>query len=276
MLVSIALSTTDRCWSRTTKICGIKLDVTKQHCLHWKWLSCRPRTREWNCCVSLHFLDSIWIVLKTTFEIYATAREDLGPGAQCAPVGHLMRSNKTSHVVQGFPEWWLALKRIYYHIDNVTIFETLWNFWWRCVSFCEKLRFTKKASQRCVKLPEGSLKYLKLTERYTKLPTSKRVAILSGLSKVSETYWKILKRFHELIALIRTYVLRDSYCFRAAAEEFLSHDLPLHGLINNAGVYPGSREETKQGFEMTFGVNHLGCVPCFGLICKAPTNQVGT
>lgn len=44
---------------------------------------------------------------------------------------------------------------------------------------------------------------------------------------------------------------------RTCAEEFLARDLPLHLLINNAGL-AGQRGLTKDGFELTFGVNHLG------------------
>lgn len=44
---------------------------------------------------------------------------------------------------------------------------------------------------------------------------------------------------------------------RRAAESFLARDLPLHLLINNAGV-AGQRGLTRDGFELQFGVNHLG------------------
>jgi NAD(P)-dependent dehydrogenase (short-subunit alcohol dehydrogenase family) len=44
---------------------------------------------------------------------------------------------------------------------------------------------------------------------------------------------------------------------RACAAEVLSRGEPLHVLINNAGV-AGRKGLTKQGFELTFGVNHLG------------------
>ncbi len=44
---------------------------------------------------------------------------------------------------------------------------------------------------------------------------------------------------------------------RTAAEEFLRRDLPLHVLVNNAGL-AGKRGLTADGFEFTFGVNHLG------------------
>lgn len=44
---------------------------------------------------------------------------------------------------------------------------------------------------------------------------------------------------------------------RRCAAEFLARDLPLHLLINNAGL-AGQRGITASGFELAFGVNHLG------------------
>jgi NAD(P)-dependent dehydrogenase (short-subunit alcohol dehydrogenase family) len=44
---------------------------------------------------------------------------------------------------------------------------------------------------------------------------------------------------------------------RRCAEQFLALGEPLHGLINNAGV-AGRRGMTRDGFELTFGVNHVG------------------
>ena len=44
---------------------------------------------------------------------------------------------------------------------------------------------------------------------------------------------------------------------RSSAAAFLKRDEPLHVLVNNAGV-GGQRGLTEDGFELHFGVNHLG------------------
>jgi NAD(P)-dependent dehydrogenase (short-subunit alcohol dehydrogenase family) len=51
--------------------------------------------------------------------------------------------------------------------------------------------------------------------------------------------------------------LGDLASVRRCAEELLARNTPIHGLINNAGL-AGSRGTTKDGFEVTFGTNHLG------------------
>ncbi len=51
--------------------------------------------------------------------------------------------------------------------------------------------------------------------------------------------------------------LADLASVRRCAEELLARKTPIHGLINNAGL-AGSRGTTKDGFELTFGTNHLG------------------
>ena len=51
--------------------------------------------------------------------------------------------------------------------------------------------------------------------------------------------------------------LADLDAVRASATAWLARDEPVHVLINNAGV-AGPRGLTKQGFEMAFGINHLG------------------
>ncbi len=51
--------------------------------------------------------------------------------------------------------------------------------------------------------------------------------------------------------------LADFSSIRECARLFLAKGLPLHLLINNAGI-AGSRGLTKDGFELAFGINHLG------------------
>lgn len=51
--------------------------------------------------------------------------------------------------------------------------------------------------------------------------------------------------------------LADLASVRRCAQEFLATGDPLHVLINNAGV-GGVRGITRDGFELAFGVNHLG------------------
>jgi retinol dehydrogenase 12 len=51
--------------------------------------------------------------------------------------------------------------------------------------------------------------------------------------------------------------LADLASVRRCAEEFLALGEPLHVLINNAGL-AGQRGSTENGFELAFGVNHVG------------------
>lgn len=51
--------------------------------------------------------------------------------------------------------------------------------------------------------------------------------------------------------------LGDFDSIRHCAQTFLARGLPLHLLINNAGL-AGARGLTRSGFELAFGVNHMG------------------
>ena len=44
---------------------------------------------------------------------------------------------------------------------------------------------------------------------------------------------------------------------RSFAENYIKRHIPLHILICNAGVFPGTRKVTKDGFEYNWGINHL-------------------
>ncbi len=52
--------------------------------------------------------------------------------------------------------------------------------------------------------------------------------------------------------------LASATSIRAFAESFRKEHTRLDVLVNNAGVWPSARTTTKEGFESTFGVNHLG------------------
>jgi len=52
--------------------------------------------------------------------------------------------------------------------------------------------------------------------------------------------------------------LSDLESVRIAAAQFTAGHDQLHILVNNAGVMAPPRRETAQGFELQFGVNHLG------------------
>ncbi|MDP9360590.1 MAG: SDR family NAD(P)-dependent oxidoreductase, partial [Acidobacteriota bacterium] len=77
------------------------------------------------------------------------------------------------------------------------------------------------------------------------------------------------ERMESLLAEIRAAVpqahiegvaldLGDFMSVRACAADVLSRGLPLHLLVNNAGVVPSRGSFSKSGFEIAFGVNHLG------------------
>src|SRR5690349_10765252 len=51
--------------------------------------------------------------------------------------------------------------------------------------------------------------------------------------------------------------LADLASVRGAADAFLATGEPIHLLVNNAGL-AGQRGITRDNFELTFGVNHLG------------------
>ena len=56
---------------------------------------------------------------------------------------------------------------------------------------------------------------------------------------------------------------------RSAAESVIDLDLPIHVLLNNAGLMNSHRRETPDGFEETLGVNHFAPFLLTGLLLPA-------
>ena len=57
---------------------------------------------------------------------------------------------------------------------------------------------------------------------------------------------------------VRELDLADLDSVRRFAADYLADGKPLHALINNAGVMNTKQKKTKDGFDLQFGVNHLG------------------
>ena len=68
---------------------------------------------------------------------------------------------------------------------------------------------------------------------------------------------EITSKFGPGRAAVLVLDLGDFDSVRNAASAFLARDEPLHVLVNNAGV-AGQRGFTASGFELAFGINHLG------------------
>jgi retinol dehydrogenase-12 len=66
--------------------------------------------------------------------------------------------------------------------------------------------------------------------------------------------------------------LGDFDSVRRCAAEFLERDLPLHLLVNNAGIGV-QRGITESGFELAFGTNHLGPFLFTGLLQQRLLNS---
>ncbi|GAA0249356.1 oxidoreductase [Halobacterium noricense] len=69
---------------------------------------------------------------------------------------------------------------------------------------------------------------------------------------------KILTELPDATLDVRELDLADRESIRSFAEDFEAGYDGLHVLCNNAGVMAIPRRETEDGFELQFGVNHLG------------------
>ncbi|WP_259071817.1 SDR family NAD(P)-dependent oxidoreductase [Mucilaginibacter sp. X4EP1] len=52
--------------------------------------------------------------------------------------------------------------------------------------------------------------------------------------------------------------ISDMKSVRSAAQEIIKLQLPIAGLLNNAGIMPAKAAKSAQGWDMTFATNHLG------------------
>ena len=91
-----------------------------------------------------------------------------------------------------------------------------------------------------------------------------------GLAAKGADVWIVGRnpeRTERVRALVAQAGAKDARAFRAdfssladvrrLADEVLASKRPLHGLVNNAGLWHQARHESAEGFEDTFAVNHL-------------------
>ncbi|WP_422935396.1 SDR family oxidoreductase [Sinomonas sp. P47F7] len=85
------------------------------------------------------------------------------------------------------------------------------------------------------------------------------VMAVRSLEKGNAARAEIEKAVPDARLEVRHIDLADLSSVRSFADELLGTDLPLHTLVNNAGVMrPPKRIETVDGFELQFGSNFLG------------------
>ncbi|CEP11684.1 hypothetical protein [Parasitella parasitica] len=96
------------------------------------------------------------------------------------------------------------------------------------------------------------------TARVLALAGAKVIIPCRTLEK-AHTAIKTIKRIIPQAELIPLQLdLSDLSSIKSFANAFLELNLPLDLLVNNAGVMGGPKFFTKDGFEMQFGVNHMG------------------
>jgi NAD(P)-dependent dehydrogenase (short-subunit alcohol dehydrogenase family) len=96
--------------------------------------------------------------------------------------------------------------------------------------------------------------------RSTALALGRRGATLSLAGRPSEATQSVVRQIRDggnATVAFFPLLLDDLSSVRSSAHAFLATGAPLDVLINNAGV-AGQRGITRDGFELTFGINHLG------------------
>ena len=74
--------------------------------------------------------------------------------------------------------------------------------------------------------------------------------------KLDEVQNTIEQKGHSAVSVVCD--VSDIVSVRRAAVEILALDLPIVGLLNNAGISPMGKAKSAQGWDLTFATNHLG------------------
>jgi retinol dehydrogenase-12 len=96
------------------------------------------------------------------------------------------------------------------------------------------------------------------TARVLSLAGAKVILPCRTIAKANEAIDTIKQTVFEADLIPMQLDLSDLASVKSFVESFHNLNLPLHILINNAGLITGPLSFTKDGFEMQFGVNYLG------------------
>jgi len=103
------------------------------------------------------------------------------------------------------------------------------------------------------------------------------IMAVRNLEKGRKALLKIRSTIPSALAELIQLDLSDLESISRFADVFVSRYSQLDILINNAGIlWPKRREETRQGFELQFGVNHLGHFALTGLLLNVIKNTQGS
>src|SRR5277367_3614661 len=95
--------------------------------------------------------------------------------------------------------------------------------------------------------------------RLTALELAKRGAVVlvgRDRSKLEQVQKAIVQKGQDAASVVCD--LSDIASVRRAAAEIIALNLPIAGLLNNAGVFPMRPTKNAVGWDMTFATNHLG------------------
>jgi NAD(P)-dependent dehydrogenase (short-subunit alcohol dehydrogenase family) len=109
--------------------------------------------------------------------------------------------------------------------------------------------------------------------RLTALELAKRGAVVlvgRDRGKLDEVQKTIEQRGQHAVSVVCD--LSDFASVRRAAAEIVALNLPIVGLLNNAGIFPMRATKNAPGWDMAFATNHLGP---FALTEALPISGIG-